>query len=72
MFEPPIKSIQIQKKFASGSLEFELAFKRKVVPYLSFYHIAKFGKFWTLWSDTTSNSRHDSKLDRGPPVSNSK
>jgi hypothetical protein len=28
------------------SLEYELASKRKVVPYLSIYLIAKLGKFW--------------------------
>jgi hypothetical protein len=28
-------------------LEFELASQGKVVPYLSFYQITKFGKFWS-------------------------
>jgi hypothetical protein len=31
----------------SRSYKFELASKRKVVPYLSFYQIANIGKFWS-------------------------
>jgi hypothetical protein len=51
MFRPPINSVQIQKQFLflefyfKFSLAFKFDSKRKVVPYLSFYQIAKFGKF---------------------------